>query len=98
MDSMFEGAVNFTGVGLDSWDVSSVKSTNYMFASAKMFDADLSTWDVGSVVSVEGMFFEASSFIGDGLGSWTIMNDTVLDGIFCNSSVNPFLASMGDSQ
>ena len=64
---------------MGEWDVSRVRDMSRIFASAKLFNSDISKWDVSRVRDVSGMFQGAASFNGD-LSGWDVsrvinMND-----------------------
>ena len=42
---MFRNCYEFTGKGLEQWNVSKVQNFYYMFEGCKKFNADLSNWD-----------------------------------------------------
>ena len=48
-------------IGLEDWDVSNVRSMEYMFSYCKKFNSDLSKWNVSSVEIMTGMFDECDS-------------------------------------
>ena len=56
MDLMFEGCTNFTGKGLERWDVSEAEQMQEMFAGCTKFNADLSRWDLQKVKWCAGIF------------------------------------------
>ena len=57
----FSGNNAFNG-NVGSWDVSKVKSMDYMFDFAHLFNQDLSGWNVASVTNADYMFYYASAF------------------------------------
>ena len=57
---MFQCCENFTGKGLDKWNVSNVKYTKYMFFECTKFDCDLSNWDVSKVENMSNMFYNCN--------------------------------------
>ena len=84
MYSAFRGASNMVLHATDAPDLSSVKSTQYMFLNASSFDGDLSTWDVSHVTNMAGMFWEARSFNGD-LSGWDVSSVTDMYTMFYNA-------------
>ena len=84
MYSAFRGASNMVLHATDAPDLSSVKSTQYMFLNASSFDGDLSAWDVSHVTHMAGMFWEARSFNGD-LSGWDVSSVTDMYTMFYNA-------------
>ena len=84
MYSAFRGASNMVLHATDAPDLSSVKSTQYMFLNASSFDGDLSAWDVSSAERMAGMFWEARSFNGD-LSGWDVSSVTDMYTMFYNA-------------
>ena len=72
MASMFYGARQFTGAGLETWDVSRVTSFTNTFRSTFQFNADLSAWRTVSAVSVRAMFRDTRAFAPVSLNSWDV--------------------------
>ena len=56
IDLMFEGCTNFTGKGLEKWDVSEAEQMQEMFAGCTKFNADLSRWNLQKVEWCAGIF------------------------------------------
>ena len=56
IDLMFEGCTNFTGKGLEKWDVSEAEEMLEMFAGCTKFNADLSRWNLQKVKWCAGIF------------------------------------------
>ena len=50
-NGLFNGAKNFSGRGLDSWDVSSGQLFMVMFADTHNLDVDVRSWNVASARS-----------------------------------------------
>jgi surface protein len=73
MQGMFVGSENFRGFGLDRWNVGLVQDFSYMFANAKVLDADLSAWNTSSATTMKGMFYGAQKFNGN-LSAWNVAN------------------------
>eukprot|EP00978_Attheya_sp_CCMP212_P048589 scaffold547212_cov177-Attheya_sp.AAC.1 len=67
MDEAFNGLNTFDDPLC--WDVSSVTTMQSMFASASVFNQDLSAWDASSVTDMQKMFHSASAFNQD-LSAW----------------------------
>lgn len=86
IDSMFDGASSFVGLGLESWDVSTVTSMQDTFRDAIMFDANLSTWDVSAVRKTNNMFRNAVLYSGAGISAWNVSSIIDMSGMFWNSS------------
>ena len=74
LQETFNGASEFVGTGLDSWDTASVTSLSHTFVEASGINADLSKWSVAKVTSLRDTFRDASKFAGVGLDSWDISN------------------------
>jgi surface protein len=73
MERMFVGSENFRGFGLDRWNVGLVQDFSYMFANAKVLDADVSAWNTSSATTMKGMFYGAQRFNGN-LSAWDVAN------------------------
>jgi surface protein len=73
MERMCVGSENFRGFGLDRWNVGLVQDFSYMFANAKVLDADLSAWNTSSATTMKGMFYGAQRFNGN-LSAWDVAN------------------------
>lgn len=56
VSDMFTFCKNFTGKGLENWDVGKIRNMNHMFAFCKKFDADLSKWDLSELTSGRWVF------------------------------------------
>jgi len=55
-ESMFSNNPVFTGTGLDTWDVSTVRNFSGFLGNCPLFNADISGWDMGNVYSTADMF------------------------------------------
>ena len=91
MQEMFKDTIAFNQP-LDSWDVSSVTSMDYMFDGASAFNQDISGWIVSNVTNMEYMFNNASAF-NQPLDSWIVSNVTNIQGMFHGTSFNQPLNS-----
>ena len=82
LESTFNGAITFTGAGLDSWNTVSANTLSYTFYKAAGMNADLSKWEVGKVTSLVCTFAGASKFVGTGLSVWITTSLESLDRTF----------------
>ena len=48
-------------IGLEDWDVSNVRSMEFMFQDCENFNCDLSKWDVSIVKNMRNMFDDCKS-------------------------------------
>jgi len=81
MQSMFENAKKFRGIGLENWNVSQVVDMSRAFRSAKyegevavgpdvsVFNGNLSKWKVDNCQNFTGMFYGCTIFTSD-LSKW----------------------------
>lgn len=51
---MFNNATHFTGIGVNTWDTSSIISMRNMFTSTQ-FNADLGSWNIQQITDMTGM-------------------------------------------
>ena len=84
LGGLFDGCSSFTnggvggvGLGLDSWDISTVNSLGSMFANSCAFNDRLDSWDTSSVTNMASMFLGNSAFtnagqsgVGLGIDAW----------------------------
>jgi surface protein len=84
MKGMFQSAFSFNQ-NL-SWNTSKVKNMSNMFASATSFNQEL-IFDTFSVTNMSSMFAGANSFIGNGIGSWNVINVTDMSYMFYGASL-----------
>jgi len=68
------GGVGGVGLGIDSWQLSGLTSTNLLFEGATAFDQTVDSWDMSLVNNMSAMFQNASSFNQD-LNSWDLSPD-----------------------
>ena len=77
--------INFKYIDISDWDVSNVRTMNYMFAYCKELKSvgDISYWDVSNVTNMSFMFFMCVNLksIGD-LSKWDVSNVTNMKGMF----------------
>jgi hypothetical protein len=55
-ENMFANNSLFTGTGLNTWDVSTVRNFGAFLQNCPLFNADISGWDMGNVYNTAGMF------------------------------------------
>ena len=73
--------INFKYIDISDWDVSNVRTMNYMFAYCKIFNQDISCWDVSSVTNMTRMFYECESF-NQNISKWDVSNVTYAINMF----------------
>ena len=73
----------FKYIDISLWDVSNVKSMNYMFAYCKELKSvgDISKWDVSNVSNMSRMFYNCTYFNQD-ISNWDVSNVMGRVGIF----------------
>lgn len=84
MSHMFKFASEFTGKGLQFWDVSRIQTFDSMFHQADSFDADIGKWDVSGADVFTSMFDGAHSFNQD-IGRWDIEGVVEVKDMFRNA-------------
>ena len=62
-------------IGLEDWDVSNVRSMEFMFQDCENFNCDLSKWDVSNVQYMAYMFKGCINFNSD-LSNWKVSKVT----------------------
>ncbi len=87
MFAMFRGASNLVINATDAPRLSQVTDTSYMFASATVFNYDISNWNVSSVTNMRNMFASASAFNQD-IGGWNV--SSVTDMAFMFGKISSF--------
>ena len=55
------GAPSFTA-NINTWDLTNLKSMNYMFSFSYYFEADISDWDISNVITMAYLFAESKHF------------------------------------
>ncbi|WP_075344006.1 BspA family leucine-rich repeat surface protein [Tenacibaculum agarivorans] len=83
MDSMFRNATMEEDI--NSWDVSSLKSMNYMFTGCEDFNSPLNQWNTINLESAIEAFSDTKTF-NQNLGDWNISNVTDFTDIFRGTS------------
>lgn len=97
LSSMFNGCTSLTGAsGFSDWvlntDAAASVACNSMFASATLFNGDISGWDVQRVTNMASMFSLASTFNQD-IGGWNTSNVTDMSSMFLGA--NSFNQNIG---
>ena len=91
--SMFQDCVNLTNPDLNSWDMSTITSTNSMFHGAERFNGKIDQWDLSNVTDMEDMFNNAHLFNQD-ISSWDMSKVRTTEGMF--SGAHSFNQDIGD--
>jgi surface protein len=74
MSQAFRECTSLTSFNnLNSWDVSQVNDTSYMFAICPTFNQNIGSWDVSSVTNMQSMFYNCSLFNQD-ITNWNVSN------------------------
>lgn len=84
MQGMF--ATSGFNSSLQSWDVSNVRSMDFMFHRANSFNQSLSNWNVQKVKNFQFMFTGALEF-NNSLDEWVLHPDASVEAMFSNSPV-----------
>lgn len=82
MNSAFDYAQSFRGIGIEKWDVSKVTNIVWTFGNTNKFNANLSLWNVSNVIMADFAFVNATSFEGIGLELWDLRNVKDIFGMF----------------
>jgi surface protein len=69
------------GIGMDTWNTSSVTNMSYMFGNCDLFNADISSWNTANVTNMQNMFDQCYDFNQD-IGSWNTANVTDMKFMF----------------
>jgi hypothetical protein len=85
MESTFETAVGFRGIGLEDWQTFSLTSLAHTFQDTWHFNADLSHWNVEKVKDLTSTFSSGSAFNSD-LSLWQLTAVTSLVDTFRGAS------------
>ncbi|MES2986254.1 MAG: BspA family leucine-rich repeat surface protein [Patescibacteria group bacterium] len=85
MSQAFAGASNLNVVATDTPDLSIATNLSAMFASASVFNGDLSSWDVSTITDTSFMFVDASAF-NQPLNSWDVSSVTDMRTMFTNAT------------
>ncbi len=80
---MFMGCKDFTGAGLEGWNVSKCQDFSYMFSGAFAFNGLIGKWNVGKGRSFKRMFSDCRLFTAD-ISSWRPLAAETTSGMFVN--------------
>lgn len=83
--AMFAYQSSFNDPDIALWDMSTVTTTQNMFAYASSFDQDLSGWDMSNVTNTGGMFMSAVAFNQD-ISGWDVSNVTSMATMFSGAA------------
>lgn len=87
INQIFQGCASFTGLQLETWDVSSTENFGAPFGSVNAsFNPDISGWDTSAATSMASMFKSRPSFNQD-LGSWEVSLVQQFDSMFQSATV-----------
>ncbi len=85
LNNMFSACLSLVGnESISKWDVSEVKTFQFMFAGASQFNQNISGWNVAKGTNFASMFSNAESFNGD-ISSWNMENAKRMDWMFHNA-------------
>lgn len=82
LDSFFNTCPSLTTVSnMNSWDVSSITDTSFMFSNCSNFNQNIGSWNVSSVTNMSNMFLNCVNF-NQNIGSWNVSSVTDMSSIF----------------
>jgi surface protein len=85
MFRMFFDCNNFTGAGLENWNIGNVQSLNNVFQKCNYFNADIGLWNTSNVEYMAAIFEYANSFNQD-ISGWDVSKVIDMDAIFNGAS------------
>jgi surface protein len=84
----FKGCASITEINnINSWNMSNITTTEFMFQEAFNFNDDISNWDVSKVTTMNGMFNNTYEF-NKSINSWNVSGVTDMRFMFDNSVYN----------
>ena len=87
IDSMFERCTNFTGKGLEKWNVSTARYMERTFIGCKNFTGkSVEKWDVSEAEQMMEMFLGCTKFNAD-LSRWNLQKVDWCAGIFDSTNI-----------
>jgi hypothetical protein len=100
-NGMFDGASNFTGTGLENWNVQTGRYFQNMFRSTINLKStlNLSSWNIRRAERMEGMFYGSNFGMSSNLCSWpynklypTVVVTDMFVGSNCPDVIDPNLS------
>jgi surface protein len=90
LEYMFANHISLTSIqNINSWDLSNITDTSYMFSGCFNFDDNLGNWDVSNVTNMKLMFESSYTFNNGGsssISSWDTSSVTDMESMFSSSS------------
>ncbi len=87
MSQAFRECTSLTSFNnLNSWNMSQVTDTSYMFAICPTFNQNIGSWDVSSVTNMQSMFYNCSLFNQD-ITNWNVSNVDDMSYMFCEAAL-----------
>jgi len=84
----FKGCASITEINnVNSWDMSNITTTEFMFQEAFNFNDDIYNWDVSKVTTMNGMFNQTYEF-NKSINSWNVSGVTDMRSMFNDSVYN----------
>jgi len=100
MDNAFSNSPNFTGVGLDTWDVSNVTNFNGAFGGCDAFNGQIAGWDVSSAYIFTSMFsfsgFAVRPAMTAAIENWSLNTSATSTGSATSTAVNQLIDTGAD--
>ena len=81
---MFQGCSDFTGSGLNGWNVARGENFAWMFSGCYAFNGIITRWNMGKAKSTKRMFNECTVFNAD-ISSWRPLRVEDASGMFANA-------------
>jgi surface protein len=82
---------------VNSWNMSNITTTEFMFQGTLNFNDDISNWDVSKVTTMNAMFDRTYSF-NKSINSWNVSGVTDMSFMFSTSSYNKPLSGWNVSK
>lgn len=81
----FDNCDVFTGIGVDTWDVSGLTSGMNLFVNCVAFNGNTSSWNTSALLTATNMFYNCDSYDQD-MSSWDINQVTAFSGFMQNAA------------
>ena len=85
LSNMFFGCFDFTGGGIENWDVGSCTNFQQMFFAAHVLAAPIGVWDMSSATNISGMFRSSNGFNQD-IDDWVVSNVQQFNHVFAGAN------------